>query len=66
MLSERMQEAVISKAVKAYKKFNQENPKYAPEDAFVYALEEYDTGYDLTKHEWNDLESTIKSRCGVI
>jgi len=65
MLSERMQEAVISKAIRVYKKFSQENTEYTPEDAFVYALEEYDTGYDLTKCEWNDLEHTVKARCGV-
>lgn len=54
-------EGVISLAVKKYKKEQaKNNTDYTAEDALIYALEEYDTGYDLTEKEYMALILEVK------
>lgn len=57
-------ETIIRRAVKQYRKQTKAGNKgYTPQDAFVYALEEMDTGYDLTIEAWAALEKKIVEQC---
>lgn len=57
-------ESVINYAISAFersKKFN-EDPMTA-EDALIYSLEEHDTGYDLTGHQYEELLKEVSEKC---
>lgn len=55
-------QTVLNYAEKAYRKFVQQNEQYTPEDALIHALEEFDTGYDLTHDDYNSLVRAIERR----
>lgn len=59
-MNKTMWDAVINLAVKFYHKQVLVTTGYTPEDAMTYALEQYDTGYDLTQDQWDDLLYEIK------
>lgn len=54
---------VINLAVRKYRKESaKQGAFYTVEDAMVYALEEYDTGYNLTHEQYDNVLSIIKSK----
>lgn len=58
-----MKTKVIEKAVQKFQKSNVKDRDYTVKDALVYALEEYDTGYDLLQEDWINLENEIAAQC---
>ena len=58
-MTEKMKDAIKRTALHGYEKYHANDHRYTPEDAFVYSLEELDTGYDLTESEWDDLEHEV-------
>lgn len=54
---------VIDLAVAKYKREQElENIEYGTDDAMVYALEEFDTGYNLTDFQWDQMKDEIKEK----
>lgn len=52
-------EQIIAEARKCYAKHSENNPEFTKADALVCVLENWDTGYDLTKSDCDYLESMI-------
>lgn len=52
--------AIMQKALYGFKKYSANNKSYTKEDAYVYALEELDTGYNLTMKEDAKLKQEVE------